>query len=403
MTANPEQLAKLTAAIEAADPVALLADLVRTPSHPGIDRQEEAVVNVLERFLARFHLEATRVEVVTGRPNLLCTLSGARPGRRLLLCGHSDTVPLNAGDPGVAFSAEIRDGRMLGRGTVDMKGALAAMAAAMVALHQEGTLGAGAVTLGAVVDEEMESLGAEHLVRSGFSADGAIVGEPSGNRIYLGHKGLEWLSIDFLGRAAHGGTPQAGINAIVAAARFISRVAAELVPRFAPRAHPLLGPPTINCGTIRGGDQPSTVAASCTLTVDRRALPGESYSSMCAELEELLAAVRAELPGLRTELRRMPGGMATMEHVAFVTEAEHPIVQSASSACRAVRGSAGELGAFQAWTDGALLSAHGGIPTIILGPGDLSLAHSPTESVPLAEITEAARIYAATALEFCAG
>jgi acetylornithine deacetylase/succinyl-diaminopimelate desuccinylase len=392
---------KIFDAIDHTEPVELLARLVQTPSHPGIERQESAVVSILAEFLTRWDLQPQLVEVADGRPNLLCCIEGGAPGPHLLLCGHTDTVPLNAADPGVGFSGRVENGRLWGRGAADMKGAVAAMAVALAALKSNGLPASGRVTLAAVIDEEIESLGAEHLIRSGFEADGAIVGEPTQNQVCIGHKGLEWLEIVFEGKAAHGGTPRAGINAIDAAASFVQRVRHELVPQFDRRTDPLLGPPTINFGTVRGGDQPSTVAASCVLTADRRSLPGESFEVMCEELEVLLAAVEAEMPGLRTELRRLPGGMATMEHVALKTAPSEAVVTAIAAARHRVCGKAGELGAFSAWTDGALISAFAGIPTLILGPGDLAVAHSPQESVEVAQVLEAARIYAVGAEEFC--
>jgi len=388
-------------AIDQTAPIDLLARLVQTPSHPGVPNQEAAVVAALAEFLELGGLRPQLEEITDGRPNLMCSVEGPAPGPHLLLCGHTDTVPLNATDPGVGFSGTIRDGRMHGRGTTDMKGAVAAMAGALVALHQTRLLVSGRVTLAAVIDEEIESLGAEHLIRSGFTADGAIVGEPTLNQICIGHKGLEWLEIVFSGKAAHGGTPTAGINAIDAAASFVHRIRTGLLNRFDARSDSLLGPPTLNFGTILGGDQPSTVAASCVLTADRRGLPGETYETMCAELERELAAVRAEMPGLQTTLRRLPGGMATLEHVALKTSPSEAIVQATASAYRSVYGRAGEFGAFPAWTDGALISAFAGIPTLILGPGDLAVAHSPVESVEVAQVIDAARIYAVTAAEFC--
>src|SRR5262249_10128156 len=155
------------------------------------------------------------------------------------------------------FSGEVRDGRLHGRGSADMKGPLAAMAAAIAAIGRTRALARGSLTLAAVIDEEMESLGAEALVRGGVAAGGAIVGEPTENHLALGHRGLEWLEIDFAGRTAHGGAPHAGVSAIEAAARFIAAVRGDLAPRLAERRHPLIGPPTFNVGTIRGGDQPS--------------------------------------------------------------------------------------------------------------------------------------------------
>ncbi len=393
---------RLFGEIESAGTIELLRELVRIPSHRGLAKQEAGVVEALRAYLAAAGLEAQVEEIVDGRPNLLCTVAGDKNnGKHLLLCGHTDTVPLNEGEPGYGFSGDLVDGWVRGRGAVDMKGALAAMAAALVALSRSGALGAGQVTLAAVIDEEMESLGAEDLVESGFHADGAIVGEPTLNQICLGHKGLEWLEFEFRGKAAHGGTPEAGVNAIGGASRFVELVRCELIPRFAQRADALIGPPTLNFGTIRGGDQPSTVAAECTLTADRRSVPGETYESVTDELNELLRRVEQEMPGLTTGLRRVPGGMATMEHVALKTDEQQPIAQAAVRARRRVCGEVGPFGAFPAWTDGALLSAFGGIPTIVMGPGDLAVAHSPEESIAVEQVLEATRLYAVTALEFC--
>jgi succinyl-diaminopimelate desuccinylase len=393
----------LFAAIDRSGWNALLRDLVRTPSHPGLPRQEEAAVAVLGAWLRERGLPVATSEVAPGRPNLIASLGGPRPGRRLVLCGHTDTVPLNAGEPGAGFSAEVLDGRLHGRGSVDMKGALAAMAGAMAGLAATATLPGGEVVLAAVADEEMQSLGAEALVAGGFRADGAIVGEPTANRLALGHKGLEWLTLTFRGRAAHGGTPEAGINAIVAAARFVVLVEETLKPRLALRAHPVLGPPTINAGTIAGGDQPSTVAATCTLVVDRRSVPGETFATLVDELNELLRQIERGMPGLVTGIERTPGGTATLEHLATVTAEDHPLAVAVDSARLAVTGRAERPTSFPAWTDAAHLANFAQIPCVVLGPGDLALAHSPRESVPLAEVADAARIYAMAAVGFCGG
>jgi acetylornithine deacetylase/succinyl-diaminopimelate desuccinylase len=397
----PASLEALRAAVAASLWPDLLHSLVRTPSHPGIARQEEAVVAVLASFLETQGVECTLREVAPGRPNLLATIAGSGAGRHLVLCAHTDTVPLNLSDPGVAFSAEVRDGMLYGRGACDMKGALAAMAAALVALRATGGLDTGRVTLAAVVDEEMESLGAEALVTQGFTADGAVVGEPTSNRLALGHKGLEWLEIRFTGKAAHGGTPEAGVNAIVAAARFLTLVEEKLQPRLRERAHPLLGPPTFNVGTIEGGDQPSTVAATCAVRVDRRSVPGETYEGTLAEIRALLNEVGRAMPGLMTTVGRMPGGMATLEHRSTVLEATHPLAAAVARASTEAGEWPSAPTAFPAWTDAALLSHFARIPSVVLGPGDLAHAHSPREHVPLAEVERAAVLYARAAQLFC--
>ncbi len=378
----------------------LLENLVRAKSYPGILRQEAAVAAELASFFNDHGIAADVREVKDGRPNLFATVASGRPGRHLLLCGHTDTVPPNEGGPADLFAATERDGRLHGRGTADMKGAIAAMAGALVDLERGKRLSSGRVTLAAVIDEEMESLGAEALVLSGFKADGAIVGEPTRNRIAVGHKGLEWIAVEFVGRSAHGSTPEAGINAISAAARFARLVEEELVPEFEKRRDPVLGLPVINLGTIRGGDQPSTVAGHCAVQLDRRWVTTETVETVFEDLERLLTKVRAKFPGLRTAVSRVPGGMATMVHGPLKTDPAHPLVKSAQKALSTHGRPAGDLTVFPAWTDGALLSNQGGIPTIIWGPGDLSYAHSPEESIELAEVHLAAELYAAASAEF---
>jgi len=227
------------------------------------------------------------------------------------------------------------------------------------------------------------------------------VGEPTSNKIAVGHKGLEWLTVEFTGRAAHGGTPEAGINAISAAAYFVRLVEEELGPELKKRRDPVLGPPVINMGTISGGDQPSTVAAHCAIKLDRRWGTTEAIEQVFSDLESLLAKVKARQPGLKTSVPRVPGGMATMIHGPVTIDPGHPIVRSAQKALADAGHKSGELTVFPAWTDGALLSREGKIPTIIWGPGELEHAHSPEENIRLEEVHAAARLYAAAALDFC--
>jgi acetylornithine deacetylase/succinyl-diaminopimelate desuccinylase len=379
----------------------LLVRLIKARSYPGIPKQEAETVAVLKAFLDDHRIRATVTEVKDGRPNLLASVDSGRPGRHLLFCGHTDTVPPNVGSAVDLFAAEVKEGVLYGRGTVDMKGALAAMAGALVDLAGKRPLPAGKVTLGAIIDEELESLGAEALIQAGFRADAAVVGEPTSNRIGIGHKGLEWLNVEFTGRAAHGGTPEAGINAISAAAFFVRLVEEELGPELKKRRDPVLGFPVINMGTISGGDQPSTVAARCAIKLDRRWVTTETIEQVFSDLEGLLAKVRARLPGLQTSVSRVPGGMATMIHGPFTTDPGHPIVLAAQKALAGIGRPEEHLTVFPAWTDGALLSREAKIPTIIWGPGALDHAHSPEENIRLEEVHDAVEIYAAAARDFC--
>jgi len=380
----------------------LLRAMVRAPSHPGVPRQEEAAVRALEAFLRERDIPPTLTEVREGRPNLVASLAAKEPGPHLLFCGHMDTVAPNAETSVDMFAARVENGRLHGRGSVDMKGAVAAMAAALVLLKESGGPASGRVTLAAVIDEEMESLGAEALIASGFRADGAVVGEPTLNQVAIGHKGLEWFEVGFEGRAAHGSMPEAGVNAIAAAAHFISLVEKELVPAFERRRDPVLGLPAINMGTISGGQQPSMVAAGCRLQLDRRWVTTETIEQVFDDIEALLARVREARPGLKTRLKRMPGGMATMLHGPLVIDQLHPLVVSALGAFEDLGRPSPPTTVFQAWTDGALLSREAAIPTVIWGPGALELAHSPEESIALEDVYLAARLYAAAARRFTA-
>jgi acetylornithine deacetylase/succinyl-diaminopimelate desuccinylase len=281
-----------------------------------------------------------------------------------------------------------------------MKGALAAMAGALAYLKHSGQMATGKATLAAVIDEEMQSLGTEALILEGFHADAAVVGESTSNQIAVGHKGLEWLEVTFEGRAAHGGTPSAGINAISAAAHFIRLIEMDLVPSFDERRDPILGLPAINIGTIHGGDQPSTVAAHCRVRLDRRWVTTETVERVFEELEQLLKRVRDAKPGLKTSLARMPESMATMVHSPVTIDAQHRLVRASQQAVIDC-GQPGEpLTVFPAWTDAALLSREGHIPSIIWGPGELDYAHSPEESIRTKDVLLAAELYAACVLNF---
>lgn len=398
---RPKVSPALRRVLEAEDPVSLLRDLIREPSHPGVPRQEERIAGRLAGYLRSAGLEVSLQEVRPGRPNLLARLPGGGGGRSLLLCGHTDTVPPGAVDGFDPFGAELRDGRVYGRGACDMKGALAAMACALVALARSETRLRGSVTLVAVIDEEMESLGAEHLIRSGERADGCVVGEPTANRVAIAHRGLEWLEVEFSGRAAHGSARSHGVNAIAAAARFVVLLEQDLLPALERRVHPLLGPPSLNVGRIEGGDSPSSVAARCRVQLDRRWLPSEAPEQICAEIETLLERVRNESPGLITRLGRAPGGMATMVHGPLETPADHPLVSCALEARTEAGAEPESPVAFGAWSDAALLWREAGIPCVVMGPGELSQAHSADEWVGVADVRRAVWQYALLARAFC--
>lgn len=285
-----------------------------------------------------------------------------------------------------------------------MKAGIACMLLAMSALRRSGCRLAGDLCFAGVADEEQRSLGASALLRSGFRAEGAILGEPTDLIVCPGHRGLEWLELRFIGKTVHGGKQEEGINAVSAAARFIGLLDSELAPLLASRIHPLLGNSSVNVGRIEGGSQPSTVAGECILQLDRRWIPGEQYEDVLTELNALGQRVGAETPGLGFEMTVMDVSVMNngMVHAPLCTASDHPLVTASVSALSAIGWpSAERLGVFPAWSDGGLLAAYGKIPAIVWGPGSLESAHSEDERVEIAQLLPAAQAYALAALEFC--
>lgn len=223
-------LKRLESAISVDEIVSLLRKMISIPSHWDVPTLEVDIVNFLTDFLDDEGIEYELQPVDENRSNIIVRLPGTGGGRSLALNGHLDTVPPYnmTVDP---FAADIVDDRIYGRGAVDMKGPIASMIMAIIAFKRSGIKLKGDLIFTGVLAEETNSDGCETLIHSGFRADGAIVGEPSNNEYAIGHRGLEWLEIEIIGKRAHGGIPEAGVNAIVNAAKFIMRVQEKIIPR----------------------------------------------------------------------------------------------------------------------------------------------------------------------------
>lgn len=381
------------------DIAALTAEMVRIPSYSFMENQEDAISQYIVDFFQREGIEAYRYEIEPGRFNAVAILRGEAPtsGNSLMLSGHMDTV--QAYDFAEAFEGR-RDGEYVyGRGSCDMKGPLAAMMAAMAAIHRSGTKLKGDLVFCGVSDEEEMGIGAKAMIERGPMTSAAIIGEPTELRVAVGHKGIEWIEATFHGTKVHGASEEQGVNAIASASKFVCKIESEYKPVLRSRVHPLLGRPTINVGTIVGGDQPSTVPDLCKVRMDRRCIVGETIPQVYGELEAILEELHAEDPSFRGEIRDVFDGQ-TLPHEPFCTDAEEPIVRAAVKAVES-RGVSGELTAFKAWADSGFMAAAGDCKCIVLGPGELSVAHSTREKVSIAEMNKAAEIYADIALQYC--
>lgn len=376
--------------ISEADLVALTTALVAAGGeNPG--GTEEATVQVLTEFSRAAGLDVATETVAEGRPNFTAVLpGGSMPG--MLFLGHSDVVPAGTGWERPPFEPYIRDGRLFGRGSTDMKGGLAAVLIALKALKAAGIELPFNAALACTVDEEDLGIGIRAYTASAaadpaFSYSACVVAEPTDLETVIGCRGDSYIELKVTGKSAHSGRPADGRNAIDAAARILELVRKDHA-LLQEKQDPLLGAGTWNIGLIQGGTGTSMVAAECTVSLDRRLMPHDDAQQI---LDRLLAQVREagiDTDGISVSAR------VTMEMPGFRTPEDHPLVSNSVAALA----DAGVDSAIRGWTaacDGGFVVRDLGVPAIVMGPGGLNdQAHQVNESVSIAEIVAAARAYA---------
>jgi acetylornithine deacetylase/succinyl-diaminopimelate desuccinylase family protein len=380
-------------AIDDADALALLRDLIRIPSEnpPG---EELGKAQHLASYFARHGIWVQLDEVLPGRPNVVAELvpGNHAAGPTLVFNGHLDTVPAGAGWTVDPFGAEVRDGRVFGRGAADMLAGVAAMSAATVALARAGQGLHGRMLVHAVIDEEGDAKGSRKAADN-IGADWAIVTEPSGGTVQAYGKGQLNVEVSFRGRAAHSSTPALGHNAVHDAAAFIARIEREH-EAVGGETYPGVGPKTYSAGIVRGGTSGSIIPAECTVTIDRRLLPTETLDDALADIERLVDEIRAERPGLDARLR------PTLLFPPLPPPADGTLAKTVQAVIAELGRNAPLSGAAGA-TDGAWYAKRG-IPTVIFGPGDARTAHQPDESVAIDDVAFATRVLALTAARLVA-
>jgi acetylornithine deacetylase len=357
----------------------LARELVRIPSvNPEFGGEGEgAIARFVGEWLERAGLEVSVDEVAPGRPNVVAVARGSGGGRTLLLNAHTDTVGVDAMER--PDEARLADGRLHGRGAYDMKGALAAI---MLAGSRSRELGLrGDVVVAAVVDEEVASIGTTALVER-WTADAAIVAEPTEERVCVAHKGFVAFEIETRGRAAHGSRPDLGIDAIARMGHVLVGIERLDGTLRAQPSHRLLGSGSIHASVIEGGQEYSSYPERCLLKGERRTIPGESR-----------AAVEHELQGL---LDGLDGTVAlTFSREPFEVAESEPIVDAV------LRASGGrEASGVGFWADSSLL-AGAGIPTVVFGPRGEG-AHAAVEWVDVDSLERCRDVYLAVAQELCA-
>jgi acetylornithine deacetylase/succinyl-diaminopimelate desuccinylase family protein len=374
--------------------VRTLADLIRINSMnpslvPGAPGEAEAADYVKE-VLLRLGLEVTLVESVPGRPSVIGILPGTGGGRSLMLNGHLDTVGVDGmADP---FLPTIRNGRMYGRGSFDMKGSVAACIASAKAVVDAQLRLRGDLVIAAVADEEYASIGTAEVV-SHVAVHGAVVAEPTALDLCIAHKGFAWLEVETVGRAAHGSRFHEGIDANIRMGRVLAeldRLEQDLRARL---PHPLVGPPSLHAALLQGGTELSTYAARCTLKIERRTIPGETLEQVEAELQAILDRLSTGDQTFRASLRTL------LQRQPFEVSADAPLVRALQEAAGVHLGKPpAHIGAAY-WMDTAILAA-AGVEAAVIGPTGAG-AHAVEEWVDLQSVSDVAAILARTAVSYC--
>jgi succinyl-diaminopimelate desuccinylase len=375
----------------------ILCELIAIPSVNPMGRDvtgdiyyEGGVSDWLVAFFQAMGAPCERIQVVSGRDNVIARYDSPGADLTLLLDVHQDTVPVE-GMTIPPFDPRVADGRITGRGACDVKGGMAAMLAAFRRLFEERPAGAANVVLSCTVDEEATTLGITDLVKlwrqsSGRSQlltappDGAIVAEPTGLDVVVAHRGVSRFKIHTGGRACHSSDPTQGINAIYRMARVVScleEYARDLTASATP--HPLCGAPTLSVGRIEGGVSVNVVPDACHIEVDRRVIPGEDRAAVTTAVRQFLQT-----------------------RLDFEFTIDSPWLES------------GPLGdADNGWLADALLShvggahqkvgvpygthasrtAAAGVPSVVFGPGSIAQAHTKDEFIAIDQLEQAAEVY----------
>ncbi|MEI7430684.1 MAG: M20 family metallopeptidase [Betaproteobacteria bacterium] len=365
------------------DAVALTQTLIRmnTINPPG---NEDQCCYYLSALLEAAGFSCESYEFAPRRTSLVAKIGGSDHGQApLCFTGHIDVVPLGAApwscDP---FAAEIVDGKLYGRGSSDMKSGVAAFVSAALELSAELQDGPGLVLV-ITAGEETGCEGAFDLARRHQldhimgNAGAMVVAEPTSNYPLVGHKGALWLKAKTSGVTAHGSMPQYGDNAIYKAARAVSALEKF---EFDSAPHVLMGPATLNVGTIRGGLNINSVPDAAEIGIDIRTIPGVShpalYGCLCQHLGD---DVKLE---------------TVLDVESVYTDPAEPWIQSVFAVMAPLLGESPNPRSVAYFTDAAALTrAFDGPPTIILGPGEPHLAHQTDEYCQVARIEQAVLAY----------
>ncbi|MDQ0473519.1 M20 family metallopeptidase [Labrys wisconsinensis] len=413
--------------------VNLTRDLVRIPSvnpkfqaEAGLNREAD-VQALLEPILRAEGFATAQHDALPGRPNLIADKAGEE-ARSLILCGHIDVVPVGARerwsrDP---FGGEVSDGRLYGRGSIDMKAGVAACIAAVRAIRRCGIDLEGRLSVHTVVDEEAGGFGAMEAVKRGKLAKAVLVAEPTWGDVLPAEGGLEWARVTIRGRTAHSawryneiypqrqepGRLEPGVNAVELAARFVEALRHYESGRTRARSHPLLpvGMNTINPGVIRAGaglgpdglpiimTNPAIIPDTAVIDLDMKFLPDETSAAYRRDFEAFVHHFAGTDAWLREHPPTIQWELGGLHFPPLNTPTDHPLVASLIRR-KAALGTAPAVRGFVAVCDAAHY-AGAGVDGVIFGPSGDGF-HGDDEYVDLASLMETTKVIAATVLDWC--
>ncbi len=377
--------------------VGLVRDLVRIPGHRELPEKESNIAKYIENWLKKAGLSVKTRDVFPDRPNVIALMKGSGNGYSLMYNGHMDTVPAYGWveEPG-PFSGEVMEGKIYGRGSCDMKGAIAAAMVAMEAIQRSEIELKGDLIFTGVVGEEGEgSIGTKEIVQNESIPDMAVVCEPTDLNIFIGHKGSSSLIISARGRPVHSAYPEGGVNAIMLMSDILQALKKELLPRLKRRKHRFLGPPTLTATVIKGGMLTDVVPDQCEVTFNYRYPSGEEPGKVKEEISNLLNKMQEKDLSLNAEVTILNNALG-ME-----IPKDCRIVKSLRQSMKKVTEKNPKIVGTGYWTDASILVNTGRIPTVIFGPGKEEVAHTTLEYVEINQLLTAAQVYALTALDIC--
>jgi succinyl-diaminopimelate desuccinylase len=367
--------------------VQMIQELVRIPTQnpPG---NEKGCAEYIFNHLREWGVESEMVfEPYTHRPQVVATVHGREPGRTLILNGHMDVVPEGSrsqweDDP---YAGIVKGGRVYGRGSSDMKGALAVMMSLAKLLHEKG-LPRGKVLFQFVIGEETGEPGTKDLLtKRGLRGDYGIVLEPTSLRIATAVKGLAWFRVTLTGRPVHASIAEQGINAIEKAVKLGGRLI-EYDKKLRTHSHPLLGSPKCTMTMIHGGTKENIIPESCSLILDRRFNPEETVDQVENELKELLDQLALEDRDFKYQIER------TMVYEPAEIPVDSTIAQVLRKYAAQVSSVSKEPFGMVASTDVRNFINDAGIPAVNFGPGDIQQPHTFNESVEIQQVVDCAKI-----------